>query len=365
MRRLVALAVALAGCGPSSFNDFREQLLRRSCDRAIRCGLAGASEKASCPAPPELAQLAPGPLDVGAEIAAGRMRFSSGGAQDCLDAIGGAPCAPGALQARINLRCHHVYAPKVAPGGECRGDGECEGGSCERAGCPGTCVAFPPPGAPCTPPGGCDPSVQYCGLAKPGAGYTCLKHKQEGDACSDGSECAFGLLCIAAKCSAPPRGGQPGDPCDDPSACAESLYCDAGTHHCAPHVPFGGTCLQPEACGDGLVCLGLGAPGASGTCKSWLDVGQGCSPLGGVSGCPASQSCDAAAGCKLRAPVAGERQSCASAPCAAGLACDGAQTCAFPLLVGGKCSSFSLCAGGLTCDAALMVCVGAAGVCAN
>jgi hypothetical protein len=365
VRRLCALALCAAGCGPSSFTDFRDQLARRSCDRAIKCGTFGASERNACPAPPELALIAPGSLDVEGEIDANRMRFDSGGAQTCLDAIAGAPCTPGALTARVNLQCHDVFGPKVAPGGECHGDGECEGGFCAGAACPGACMAWPAPGDPCTPPGGCDPTVQYCGLGAPDApGYTCLRHKQEGDACADSSECAFGLFCIAAKCSTPPRGGQLGDVCSDPSAsCDETLFCDGVTQKCAAHLAIGAACLQPEACADGQVCVGLGAPGTSGTCAAWLDVGLACS-ASGASGCPASQSCQGGA-CALTMPAAaGDQQSCAAMSCAAGLYCDPRQRCSFPLLIGGKCDASNLCAAGLDCDPMLHVCVGANGVCA-
>ncbi|HZS39976.1 MAG TPA: hypothetical protein VFF06_24250 [Polyangia bacterium] len=367
MRRLAALLICAAGCGPSSFDDFRDQLVSRSCDRAIRCGALGASERNACPSPPELAVIAPGALDVGAEVDANRMRFAAGGAQQCLDAIAGAPCAAGALEWRLNLRCHHVYAPKVAAGGECHGDGECEGGFCAGATCPGRCVAWPAVGDPCTPPNGCDPTVEYCGLAGPGASFTCLVHKQEGDACADGSECAFGLLCIAAKCSTPPRGGQPGDVCDDFTApCDESLFCDGATHHCAAHAQLGATCEQPEACADGLACAGLGPAGSSGTCRAWLDVGQACTPGAGLSGCPASQFCDPATSrCALRGPaVVGERQACAGMTCADGFYCDALGLCSFPTAIGGKCMDSSSCAPGLACDPMLLVCTGPNGVCA-
>jgi hypothetical protein len=362
VRRLAALLACAAGCGPSSFADFRDQLAARSCDRAVRCGVVGASERDGCPVPPELAAIATAGLDVGAEVDAGRMRFTSSRAQECLDAVAAAPCAAGALVARINLHCHNVIGPKVAPRGECRGDGECSGGFCLRAGCPGACVAWPSPGDACTPPQGCDPTVQYCGVAD--GGYACLRHKQEGDACEDTSECAFGLLCIAAKCSTPPRGGQPGAPCDGPGACDESLYCDGATQRCTVHAGLGAACAQADACTDGFACVGLTAVGSTGTCTAWLDVGQACGvAAGAVTGCPASQAC-AGGQCALVAPAqAGDHAPCDARPCVPGLVCGTTQRCGFPAGVGARCDAQTMCAAGLACDATMNVCVGASGVC--
>src|SRR6478752_6643167 len=165
MRCAVLLGVALiCGCGPQSYEEFRTQLSKVSCDRAVRCGMVGASDREHCPA---MDLIAPAE-EVDVAVKRGRLRFFSSGAQDCLDAVNGAPCDDGALGFRMAMRCHHVIEPAVPPGGTCY-RGECEGGECQesRPGCEGVCIGFAEPGMTCVDAGPtantCDPSVAYCG----------------------------------------------------------------------------------------------------------------------------------------------------------------------------------------------------------
>jgi hypothetical protein len=359
MRRVWVLVALVCGCGPSSFDDFRNQLAKVSCDRQVRCGLIGASERKLCP-PPDVANL-PGTRgfveepDVG--VAAGRMRFFSTAAQDCLDAVNGASCDDASLVRRIVARCNHVLEPGVEAGlsAMCYA-GECAGGICNTpgGGCGGRCVPYLPIGAPCAQPGDCDPSVAYCGAADSSSGMTvCRFLKQPGEACN-GPECAFGWTCnsdgTTATCGDPPS-RKKGESCADPSLgfCEDALYCSAAGV-CAEPIVAGQPCDVPFACKPGFACTGL-TVGTMGTCTAWSDVGGACTAAG-MSGCPSSQSCVSGA-CQANVTdrAVGYAQPCsADADCAPTLYCRYG-VCRFRVGIGGSCANLpSACASGLTCD---------------
>jgi hypothetical protein len=342
VHKLVWLLV-LAGCGPSSYSDFRAQLTGRWCDRQVRCGEVGVSERGRCGVPAPLALSMVGRVDVAAEIAAGRMQFSSDGAQYCLDAVAGAPCGPAQAAYAFLLHCHAVVGPNVDNGGTCYGSEECVGGACVQnaAGCAGTCSGYAPPGAPCVPAGGtpgqtCDPTVHYC------AG-TCQHKKHGGDACAADVECAFDLACVGGKCGDPARAGQ-GQPCGDAQpTCADGLYCSSAGK-CAPRPGRGAACDTQDACSDGLVCIG-------GACAPWLSAGGAC----GGAGCPATESCMGGTCVAASGPV-GIRQSCKSdGDCAAGLWCQN-DICQWQAGIGGSCVQSAACAAGLQCDPMALRC---------
>ena len=365
--------VGAIGCGPSSWDDFRNQLGDRVCAQAVRCGALPASEqKIACPVPWDvLGKIGPmNGLDVAGEIKAGRMQFNSDGAQDCLDAVGGSPCDPSALEARIALRCHHVIAPNVAGGGVCRGSGECVGGTCGSAfnGCPSICTSYPPPGTACDPQGfgtTCDPTVQYCGQPHPGGfdggvpeATVCLRHKQRGDACDVDEECSFGLVCTAKTCGDLPH-QQKGDLCTAAGTlCAEDVYCDT-TGHCVDVKGKDQPCDAANACKKGFACLGLKTmPSLTpGVCSPWLDVGQACDNTAQINGCP-NNLCGNNGSCGVLVPlvVAGPRQSCVSLTCAQGLYCDGA-LCQYLSNEGGDCTRSDNACGFLQCDHTTHTCV--------
>jgi hypothetical protein len=317
MRWLCLSAVIAWGCGPSSYDDFRSQLANVSCDHDVRCGVVGASERASCK-PPLMALTNTVPdavvwatpdevANVSAAIAAGRMRFVSSGAQDCLDALGNAPCDEYLYLFHLSQHCHDVVQPNLPLGGACFGDGECVGGVCVQASASGSgaCVPYAAPGAACAanvPPSlTCDPTVQYCGLADSDAGVggnqICLRHQQAGGPCTDQSQCAFGLFCINNRCGDfvwPREGDSPCGATGD--LCTDSLYCNSSST-CVALGSVGDSCEAPAACRTGLACIGLLRTGASptlGTCQPWLDLGSPCTPgpAGLVTGCPADQRCD-------------------------------------------------------------------------
>jgi hypothetical protein len=362
------MMLVCVGCGPSSYSEFRDQLAGRACGREVRCGAVGASEPERCGVPEVLALTRRGDVDVPAAVAAGRMSYSSDAAQRCLDAARDAPCDPQAAMLRWRHDCHAVTDAHVAVGHACDSDPECVGGACASAvaGCPGSCAAFASPGAPCAPDGGaltpdqlCDPTVQYCGAAQAGAPATCQRHKQSGAACATDEECAFDLVCRTT-CQPPPR-PRTGQPCDAEHVCADGNRCDAsGT--CVRLLGGGAACTDPSACQDGLACAGLTIDGAApGVCQAWRDRGLGCMPGALVSGCPASQRCDAATSLCVAVtgggPV-GPRQSCHDRPCADGLFCAGDFTCHYRLGRTATCGpdQADACEAPLVCDPGTHLC---------
>jgi hypothetical protein len=332
------LAATLAGCGPSSYSDFRDQLANRWCDRAVRCGEVGASETQKCGLPPPLALTAPGELDVEAAIDANRMRFHSDNAEECLKAASSASCDLAQAADELERHCHGVTGAKVATGGDCFGTEECVGGMCVGAPCAGKCVAYASPGAACVVTGGnpgetCDPTVHYCD-------GTC-KHKKQADAeCAADVECAFDNVCVDGKCNRAPRLRRD-DVCGTRSRpCEDGLYCDE-TGSCQPLKSTGEACVRPNACGDDLVCQ-------DGMCATWLDIGDACS-ASTPSGCPASQKCMAGtcvAGDVKGGPIA---RCAADADCADGLYC-AMGYCLYRRGVQAPCKATNECVDGLTCS---------------
>jgi Dickkopf N-terminal cysteine-rich region len=344
------LACALGGCGPSSLADFREQYLDRRCAHDVKCGVVGASETPTCGLPGDFAIAVPGALDVPAAIDAGRMRFNSSGAQECLDAVSSAPCDRDGMLARLARHCSNVVQARVRPGGTCFGHAECLGGICALGnGCPGQCVAWPAPGEACG--GGCDPSVEYCGVPMGGSAAVCLTRKPAGATCAGDEECVFDLLCIAQKCAE--RWQPTGAACGGTTRpCGDGLACVAGV--CAPFVQENAMCTNASVCMPGSACAG-------GTCKPWRDVGQTCGQDDGL--CPASQSCGATCS-SVHQPRAHFHDACDVMACAPGLVCDSFHECSYPAGIGGKCADTVECATGLTCDPMLSQCVGLYGTCA-
>jgi hypothetical protein len=367
--RLVWLAVALAcGCGPSSYDDFRTQLVKVACDYQVRCGIVGASERRHCD-PTVIPSVVPASAEEpDVAVKNGRMRYFSDRAQDCLDAIAGARCDPLSLSQRIALHCHNVIAPGAGPGQTCFGDGECEGGTCMQMGstaCPGVCVAYPPLGTPCTAvPLTCDPTVEYCGPgdSDAGSGNVCLLRKQQGDACTQDAECAYGWQCVDGTCGPLPLAGAD-DACGGLAPdCEEGLYCDA-TGHCVAQGKNGAPCFLEPACQSGLTCLG-GNEVTAGTCEPWLDAGQTCTP--GAMGCPLSQLCDSASStCVMQAPnypVTYGEACTQDADCYDDLYCL-LGVCRFRVGLGASCTVDRACLSGLSCDPVARTCIAPSAAC--
>ena len=345
MRTLLLISVVAAGCGISSYGDFRDQLATRWCDWEVRCGEVGASEAPQgCSIAAPLALTLRGAVDVQTAIAAHRMIFHPDNAAECLDAVKHAPCDPAQAADDFLRSCHGVVTAGVATGGTCWGDDECVGGLCVAPDCGGVCTAFAVPGGPCLATGGtpdvtCDPSVQFCG-----ASATCERKGEKGAPCTDDVQCLFDFVCVAGKCGDPPR-VQPAGACGtDQPLCADGLYCDQ-TGACAPLLAVGQPCALPDACQGGLVCTG-------GVCTPWLDAGGACTDGGATaaSGCPATQTCSSGACTPAPGAKGGPLTRCATDPdCADGLECATGNFCYYVGGVNADCQADRDCAQDLQC----------------
>jgi hypothetical protein len=348
MRGVVLLSVALAfGCGPQSYDEFRDQLSKASCDRMIRCGQTGASERAHCL---PMTLVVPPEEDVNVAVNKGRLRFFSDAAQSCIDAVNDAPCDDNLLAYRIAIHCHHVVEPGVPAGGSCFAD-ECEGGVCQESGsmpgCGGTCIGFAEPGMACMdagpPANTCDPTVAYC------AG-TCQQKKQAGEPCANDLECGYGWFCVNGSCG-DAIFAKLGAPCGgDNPPCEENGYC-ATSGVCAAQAEKGKPCDNaPYSCKAGATCI-------DGTCQPWKDVGQPCDgPLNG--GCPLDSYCVNGVCANNGSGANGLDQRCTGDnECQGALFCRFG-VCKFRVGSGGSCLGVpSACEAGLTCEDATHTCV--------
>jgi hypothetical protein len=349
MTRLFVLLL-LGGCAPGSWKDFRAAVGVVACDRAVRCGQVGASERAKCTLDMAV-QISPSLFDVQAALDAGLIRYVPDGAQACIDAIKDSGCS----DEPIRLGCHNVLQPATTIGARCWASDQCEGGACVQptAGCPGTCVGYPPVGAPCVPTGGdatntCDPTIHYCG-----PDGTCTLRHPPGDPCGSDGECSFGWFCVDGKCG--DKQFKAGDPCPD-GDCGAKLYCDA-SGACQELLGPAQPCTVLSSCAPGLVCV-------HSACTAWLDSGSPCDVTTPPTGCPASQACDGGV-CAAITPdnVSGFAASCSSVvTCAPGYVCDELDAFCHDLSgQGGRCNTDgSGCMTGLSCENHVCVAVSAA-----
>ncbi len=369
----VGTVVGVAGCGPSSFGDFRDQLVERSCARLVRCGRVAAGATGYCPVPAELLPIVAqygGDLDIDTAVERGWLAFISGGAQHCLDAVGGAACDDAEAARTTALACHHVIGPGVAVGNRCPEDPTCIGGVCAARECGGLCVAYPGPGAACLADGGvgdggrpldCDPTIEYC------AAGSCAYHQQSGGKCVSDGECGFGLSCNSGKCGSLPTVAT-GGVCDATHPCHSGEGCFNGT--CQLLVGNGALCDAASGavpCADGLVCrLRVVDAGASAVCAAPSGAGGSCRTVTDESGCSSDEVCTAGDGGTAAGPgtcqspianrAVGPGQLCdATHPCAAGLFCStSSDTCTFLGGRGAACiGDASECLPGLECAAGI------------
>jgi hypothetical protein len=358
------------------------------CDRAVRCGEIGASERERCLREAPRARVL---LGVERGLQAGRYRFDPQLAATCLKLLAEAACAvdhavipSGCLGGAVPAG----LAPAVPPGGACERGEECVDGRCTGGlGCPGVCRAHTlAAGGPCDSDTLCGHDL-YCDrdVCRPRGdmGAACDGHWQ---ACRPGLVCQ-GYVALDRRPHAFRRQqlgvcearGDRGRPCRQLGLdhdCAPAFPCDfsGAAPTCRARRSSGAACTWLDTCADGLRCDGLRLArpavgsdvpslAAPGVCRRVGDVDTACDPAAAETRCPDSMSCSEAGTCRPRGDTGApcrERNDCGPYHhCALG-------TCRPDLAPGEPCSPGPGAGPGLpgpcfagTCDPAARRCLGA------
>ncbi|MCY1058663.1 hypothetical protein [Nannocystis sp. SCPEA4] len=325
-----ATAPSAANADTTSPRDFAEYTALATplrCDRVVRCGEIGASEREQCLHEVPRALVL---LGVARGVQAGRYRFDPALANQCLQLLRDAPCdvdhdaiLPDCLGGAVPAGLR----PAVAPGGACERWEECEDGICTgELGCPGVCRARTlVAGGPCDQDTLCSDDL-FCD------GDVCRPRGDLGSACTGHWQaCRRGLVCqgyIPANrnphayrreqpgvCEAPRRVGQPCRPVSLADDCAPGTFCDFGAAAptCRARLPREAACTWLDACADGLRCDGLllgDQPAANGSgmrtlvepgvCRPVGDRGSRCDPAAAATLCPMAMTCTEAGACVPR-----------------------------------------------------------------
>lgn len=357
----LSLMLAMVGCGTdgsisggdvSTYAEYLDKSLQASCEHAVRCGIIGASEMATCLA---LRGQYPSPVDSNAEVAAGRLAYDSEAGAACLTAYATPNCND--YFRLLVASCSGVLRGMQPTAATCYSPAECESGSCPQAdvGCGGTCESTAGIGQSCQA-GRCNPRVAFCDSRT----SMCQALGEEGASCTDPLQCKPGLRCLVdantrkGSCSA----GRPvGGSCLSLGDCGLRLFCDSASRTCKATVGTGSPCASSEECG-GLACRGLDSRGQSGVCGPWSDLGKPCDSKASYrgTGCPASLRCDPGSSTCV-AFKAGDDCSGTDGHCGPTLACDGQRKVCLPRIpFGGACTpGESYCDWG-TCDANTRTC---------
>ncbi|MCY1009771.1 hypothetical protein OV079_30255 [Nannocystis pusilla] len=303
------------------------------CDRAIRCGEIGASERERCLRVTRRKSVLHGTERA---LKAGRYRFDPALAADCLKFLAEAPCHVAYEVIPDGCLSDAGLYPAVPPGGACEHKDECIEGTCTGTiGCPGVCRAHTSEvGGRCDRDTPCSEHL-FCG------GETCRPRGDLGAACSGiggtGEGCRPGLLCQYPPDGGPhePRLARPGT-CQPPRGlgqscrrtvldhddCAVEYFCDFGlaVPVCRVRLPAGAACPSVDACADGLRCDGLWLADRStvsdighmvrrdevravvrpGVCRPVADQGSACEFTADGTRCPADMLCSEDGVCVAR-----------------------------------------------------------------
>ncbi|SFF06870.1 hypothetical protein SAMN02745121_06763 [Nannocystis exedens] len=295
------------------------------CDRAVRCGEIGASERERCLREQPRARVL---LGVERGLQAGRYRFDPARAAACLRLLAEAACAvdhevlpAGCLGGAVPAG----LLPAVAPGGACERWEECIDGRCTgELGCPGQCRAHTPAaGGPCGADTLCSDGL-YCDRD------VCRPRGDLGAPC-DGHwhACRPGLVCQGyvapvhephayrrkqlGVCEARPDAGRPCHRVSLGHDCAPAQFCDfsAAEPRCRARSPAGAACSWQDACADGLRCDGLRLSAAvngagerrleaPGVCRPVADADAPCDPAAAETRCPIDMRCGDDGRCRPR-----------------------------------------------------------------
>jgi hypothetical protein len=314
---LLVLGAAATGCGTNALGAY-EQLLNAYCSFGARCGGGDAAAIEQC-----TKRLVDEVLSEGWRLdeaeAKGRIAIDGAKASACAAAVRDGDCT----QLLGNAQCEDFIDGKVAIGGACADDAECDEGSfCSRprmvAGCPGTCVALPTEGQPCASFRCAD--GLYC---TGGTNALCARRLTENSPCNAMTQCQTGLTCREPSVGAPARicrrYGSAGQPCGATFLghdCDRGFYCDTARQPsvCVARVGEGQPCRANDACADGLICMPVNG-NELGSCQKPLVAGATCMP-GATSACAFGLFCDPATStCVARRPLEGQ-------PCRSNDDCD-------------------------------------------
>jgi hypothetical protein len=190
------------------------------------------------------------------------------------------PCAPGLICPAGTCVVLPEIGEDCATTYECAAGATCDGSVCvRRPGLDETCLEFFPR---CADGLGCNPTTNRCDTG--GADGELCHVTGNGDLCVAGLGCNFepdGSFCR-------PRSATSG-PCTNDANCGSDDYCDFGTLLCTPRLPAESACSDGNECAAGLVCEpGPGGvacrppPGPGDACSFACDGGTVCTGVGGI-----------------------------------------------------------------------------------
>jgi len=397
---LSILAVALGGCGdhglPSddlsvgedmsaeldmgipddakrivTFTMFAQDFAQALCAHYMACGQLDAAQLNACIEN----NLRHTGWDQDVEVMKGRLEINE---LQCLMAVQTSRCDNSDINAWATRCGQFLYSGHVATGGACIADVECESGYCQHGGsdagieqvtgCPGTCAAPKPAGAPCR----IDTDCQSDAICDRGGTNQCVTLAPVNQPCTNffvgtgsGPSCKTGLNCAtfpsgggAPTCVVPVMQMTVGQPCDPfqgattpTPACAPGMYCKL--QYSTTTTACTGT--TPGECGFGYcdttahVCHS--ASGA--TCAMKLAAAAACDfNNDGPSAFINSQCADGTFCAKFGAqtsptcqPFGGANADCGvSTDCKVGFYCDTTQKCTAWKADGQPCADTSQCA---------------------
>jgi len=311
MKRIVLLALALAGCGGGSVKlaDYGDAYHEAYCKYLTRCGAFGSVDE--CLDANIGLTIHISPSEIAAEDA-GKFDFDGGKAKSCLDKLANASCDRTSEDNRngFDQECQEIVQGNGQAGDACAEDVECASQSCDiptctDACCQGTCndgtVATAPleEGDACSFSDQCDVGL-YCTQDT----QECAKLKSSGATCESDDECDYGTGCLfsgssdTGTCGTLPDTGEActgecahlgdvcvnsvctsyaleGDACSETAPCSPFYVCDTGGH-CAARVAAGGACTSSSDCADyGAFCDDPTDSG-TGTCVDPQPNGAAC-----------------------------------------------------------------------------------------
>jgi hypothetical protein len=283
------------------------------CQRDVRCGTIGASQREEC-----LKDDSEARWDETA-MSSGHLRFDAERSVRCVSQWRAQTCheAPIDLPPACRMLPTRVWVtPTALPGQKCRRFDECVDGFCSKTGCEGVCVARTKRGGHCDANQICL-DEDYC------EDETCRPRGRAGDACSGHWQgCEEGSFCEGwvpandnphdwspgepGRCAAPKKEGEACKSDLMSGICQHRFFCNWGEDPpvCRKPLAAGSECRWLDACGDGLACTGFRFGGTnpastrkygvaeSGRCQPFLDAGAACDPSVSVTGCPSSMRCN-------------------------------------------------------------------------